>query len=132
MKKKVRITLKIESEKGIEEYPFEIRNLDRLIDMIFEEGGVKRNNEVMLDIVMNSSEGHLVAWALDYLTTTLKKSELEELYQRFYKNTDVQYAIIAYCGRKKKVAMLKKIATKGVNADVRREAQLYLKDFKQS
>ena len=99
---KRQIVLKIESEKGKEEYCIDI-NRSAWEDVMYElfqrgyENGILRKNAIRKEIVLNSSDEDLVRYALGGITTYLTNAELNSLFERFKNNENVQLMLLYYC-----------------------------------
>ena len=126
---KRQLVLRVESEKE-EEYTLEIKDdtvWDSILYSLFDASN-SVTNKVKKEIVLNTSDPALVCWAFSRLTCNLNYEELESIYQKVKEDSDAQMSMIAYCWEKKKVRMLKRFASEGINEKVRYEAASFFEE----
>ena len=121
------VILKVESEKGKEEFAIEVKGTALWDEMLYGIFNVDNllTNKAKKEILLNTSDSGLIRWMFSTLTGNLNYEELESIYQRIKKDPDAQMSMLAYCWSKKKVRMIKKLASEGVNQAVRYEAASY-------
>ena len=150
---KRQLVLRVESEEK-EEYVWEIKNNNIWSSILYSLFDATKSvtNKVKKEILLNTSDEiphsvavkiesytesddidriyatELIRWAFSSLTCNLNYEELESIYQKVKEDSDAQMAMIAYCWEKKKVRMLKKFASEGINEKVRYEAASYFEE----
>lgn len=121
------VILKVESEKGKEEYPIEVKDTELWDDILFGLFNVDNllTNKAKKEILLKTSDSGLIRWIFSTLTGNLNYQELETVYQKIKEDPDAQMSMLAYCWSKKKVRMIRKLASEGINQAVRYEAASY-------
>ena len=128
---KRQIVLKIESEKGKEEYCMDFNRAvwSDVIYELFQSGngsGLFRKNAIRKEIVLKSSDEELVRYALGGITTYLTNAELNSLFERFKYSEKVQRMLLYYCFDNGRETIIKKIEKEGVTEKIRKEAREFL------
>ena len=130
---KRQIVLKIESEKGKEEYCIDLNHTawSDVIYELFQSGdgkGLLRKNEIRKQIVLKSSDEDLVRYALGSITTYLTNAELNSLLERFKHSENVQWMLLCYCFDNERKTIIKKIQEEGCTEKICEEAKNFLKN----